>query len=334
MRSPSNVNEVQQLTGRLEALSRFLSCAGDKAFSFFVSVKKKESFEWTTVCENAIQKIKVFLSSPPILHRPSPNAILFLYLAICDNAMSSVLVEDSEAGERPVYFVSRVLKGAELRYQKIERLALAVVVTTRKLRSYFQGQRIIVKSNYPIKQVLGKPDLAGRMVTWSIELSEYDIQFIPRGSIKSQVLADFVVELTLPIQTEEAPHIWLLLVDRSTNLKGSGAGVVLEGPNDLLSEQSLKFKFKAEYQALITGMNLALEMGAENLRAKSDSQLVTNQITGEYQAKDTNLIRYLTKVWQNLSNFLRQSMFHENKTPGQTYWLNSPAQKDQATTIQ
>lgn len=88
-----------------------------KLSPFFSSIKKKEKFEWTTECEEAFQKIKVFLSSPPVLHRPSKDAILFLYLAISDNAMSSVLVEDSETSEKPVYFVSRVFKGAELRYQ-------------------------------------------------------------------------------------------------------------------------------------------------------------------------------------------------------------------------
>lgn len=85
--------------------------------------------------------------------------------------MSTVLVEESEVGEKPIYYVSRVFKGAKLPYQKIECLALAVVTTARKLRPYFQSHKIVVKSNYPIRQVLGKPDLAGRMVAWSIELS-------------------------------------------------------------------------------------------------------------------------------------------------------------------
>jgi len=138
------------------------------------------------------------------------------------------------------------------------------------------------------------------MDAWSIELSECDIQFLPRGSIKSQVPADFVVELTSPIQ-EETPHVWLLSVDGSSNLKGSGAGIILEGPGDLLIEQSLRFGFKAsnnqaEYEALIAGMNLAHEMGAENLRARSESQLVTSQITSEYQTKDTQQSKYLAKL--------------------------------------
>jgi hypothetical protein len=113
------------------------------------------------------------------------------------------------------------------------------------------------------------------MVAWSKELSEYDIQFVPRGSIKSQVLTDFVVELTSPSQ-EEVPFVWLLSVDGFSNLKGSGAGVILEVPDDIIIEQSLRFEFKAsnnqaEYEALIAGMTLTQEMGAENLRAKSDS---------------------------------------------------------------
>jgi len=89
--------------------------------------------------------------------------------------MSSVLTEDSEEGERSVYFVSKVFKGAELRYQKIELLALAIITTARKLRPYFQSHKIIVKTNYPVKQVLSKSDLARRMVSWSVELSDYDL---------------------------------------------------------------------------------------------------------------------------------------------------------------
>jgi hypothetical protein len=79
-----------------------------------------------------------------MLIRPSEGSVLFLYLSISDNAMSSVLVQDSLEGEKPIYFVSKVFKGTELRYQKIERLALAVVTTARMLRLYFQGHGIVL----------------------------------------------------------------------------------------------------------------------------------------------------------------------------------------------
>jgi ribonuclease HI len=147
------------------------------------------------------------------------------------------------------------------------------------------------------------------MVAWSIELSEFDIAFLPRGSIKSQVLADFVLEMTsLPEEEDQQP--WTLSVDGASNIKGSGAGVILEGPDGVLIEQSLRFAFRAsnnqaEYEALIAGMKLAREMEVTDLRAKNDSQLVTNQVSGEYQTKDPQLIRYLEKVRSLSSQFRR-----------------------------
>ena len=94
--------------------------------------------------------------------------------------------------------MSRTIRWAETRYQKIERLCLAVVITVHKLRQYFQSHQVVVKTDYPIKNVLRKPDLAGRMVAWLVELSEFDITYIPRRAIKSQALADFVLELADP----------------------------------------------------------------------------------------------------------------------------------------
>ena len=90
-------------------------------------------------------------------------------------------------------------------------------------------------------------------------------------------------------------------MDGSSNQQGSGAGVILEGLNGLFIEQTLRFAFKAsnnqaEYEALIAGMLLAKEMGAQSLLAKSDSLLVTSQVTGEYQAKDLEMATYLGYV--------------------------------------
>jgi hypothetical protein len=209
-------------------------------------------------------------------------------------------VQETKGEEKPIYFVSRTFKGAEAKYQKIEKLSLAVVITARKLRQYFQSHKIVVKTDYPIKIVLRKPDLAGRMVAWAVELSEFDITFSPRGAIKSQILADFILELSTPPK-ENSEEPWTLSVDGASNLKGSGAGVVLEGPDGVLIEQSLWFAFKAsnsqtEYEALLAGMKLAKEMEVTDLRVKSDSQLVTNEVSGEFQTRDPQLTKYLEKV--------------------------------------
>ncbi|XP_068504094.1 uncharacterized protein [Phaseolus vulgaris] len=157
-------------------------------------------------------------------------------------------------------------------------------------------------TNFPIQKVLQKLDVAGRMVRWAVELSEFDIWYEPRGSIKGQVYADFVAELSPGGDQEADPGSkWSLSVDGSSNQQGSGAGIVLEGPNGLLIEQAVHFAFKAsnnqaEYEALIAGMLLAKEMGAQNLFVKSDSQLITGQVSGEFQAKDPQMAAYLRYV--------------------------------------
>jgi len=78
----------------------------------------------------------------------------------------------------------------------IKNMALALVLTARQMRPYFQNHSFTVRTDYPIFKILSKPDLAERMIGWSVELSEFDIWYQLRGAIKSQCLADFSVELT------------------------------------------------------------------------------------------------------------------------------------------
>jgi len=99
----------------------------------------------------------------------------------------------------------------------------------------------------------------------------------------------------------EGERKWILSVDGASNIKGSGAGVILEGPDGVLVEQTLQFAFKAsnnqaEYETLLAGMSLAKDMSVKNLVVRSDSQLVTDQVVGNFQAKDSHLAKYLAKV--------------------------------------
>ena len=221
--------------------------------------------------------------------KPEKGADLALYISVTEHAVSSVLVRESGGDQKPVYFVSNVLHGAEVRYPTIEKAALAIVVSAWRLRHYFQNHSVKVMTNLPIRYILQKPDISGRLVKWAIELSEYGIQYESRGPIKAQFLVDFLVELSEPpVADRRVKEIsWILSVDGASNLKGSGAGIVLGGPEGVLIEQSLRFSFKAsnnqaEYEALIAGMLLAKEMGITRLLVTSDSALVAGQVTGEF----------------------------------------------------
>jgi len=191
-----------------------------------------------------------------------------------------------------VYFFSKVLQGPKARYQTIEKVALVVVFAARRLYHYFHSFIVIVMTDLPIRKVLQKSDMAGRMVRWAVELSEFDVQYESKGPIKGQVYADFVVELfSTARQLDNGDFQWVLSVDGTSNQQTSGVGIILEGPNELLIEQTLRFAFKvnnnqAEYEAFVAGMLLAKEMGVRSLLVKSNSLLLTGQVTGGYQAKD------------------------------------------------
>ncbi|KAL0405870.1 UNVERIFIED_CONTAM: hypothetical protein Slati_3900900 [Sesamum latifolium] len=191
----------------------------------------------------------------------------------------------------PIYYVSKVLNGAEGRYTPIEKMALALVITARKLRPYFLTHPVGVKTNMPLKQTLGKPDTSGHLIKWAVELSEYDISYLPHTTIKAQALTDFVSKM-MGAPPEETPkdEKWLLHVVGSSTTQGSGAGIVITSPQAEDLEFAIKFDFKAsnnkaEYEALVAGMKIAHEPGARHLLAYSDSQLVVKQVEGTYEEK-------------------------------------------------
>ena len=127
----------------------------------------------------------------------------------------------------------------------MEKLILALVTAARKLRPYFQAHTIEVPTEYPMKQVLHKPETSGRLMKWAIELSEFDIIYKLKTAIKGQVLADFVMEFTsaVPAETLTDLPIWKLSVDGATNAQGSLASLILTSPEGIDIKYALRFGF-------------------------------------------------------------------------------------------
>ena len=149
MQPPSNTKEIQRLTRRIAALSRFVSKSSDKCRPFFQVLKK--AFHWDAQCKEAFSALKTYLSSPPVLVSPSEEELLTLYLAVSDFSTSVALVKERDVIQQLVYYCSRALRGAEERYPKMEKLILALVTTTRTLRPYFQAHTIEVLTELPMK---------------------------------------------------------------------------------------------------------------------------------------------------------------------------------------
>uniref|UniRef100_A0A2N9FF19 Integrase catalytic domain-containing protein n=1 Tax=Fagus sylvatica TaxID=28930 RepID=A0A2N9FF19_FAGSY len=195
MTPPRTTKEVQSLIGRVAALNRFVSRATDKCLPFFKMLRK--AFIWTDECQKSFEELKRYLTSPPLLSPSQQGEALSLYLAVSPTAVSSALIREDGGTQLPVYYTSKAFQGAEERYPAMEKLALALVIAARKLRPYFQSHKIIVLTNHPLRKAINKPDAAGRLIQWAVELSEFDIEYHPRQAIKAQALADFIAEFTV-----------------------------------------------------------------------------------------------------------------------------------------
>uniref|UniRef100_A0A2N9FQ09 Uncharacterized protein n=1 Tax=Fagus sylvatica TaxID=28930 RepID=A0A2N9FQ09_FAGSY len=303
----------------IAALGRFISRSADKCKPFFRLLGKRSSFVWDEECSAAFQGIKTYLSTPPCLSIPDPGEPLFLYLAVSDHAVSAVLVRELVQEQRPIFFVSKAMDETELRYLPLEKAALALLHAAKKLPHYFQSSTVTVLSDLPLKMLLQRSDFTGRITRWGVYLGSLGVEYKPRTAIKGQILAEFLAEfqhdpsnpsVLVPINTQLdlGTKKWELFVDGASNSKGSGAGIVLISPEGLTLEQAVRLKFtasnnEAEYEAMLIGLRTAKKLGADHLQIFCDSQLVANQISGEYQARDDRMAAYLTIARTLLSEF-------------------------------
>ena len=228
MKPSQNTKEIQSLTRRVAALNRFVSKATDKCLQFFKVLRK--AFEWTDECQRAFEDLKAYLTMAPLLSPSVVGEELYLYLAVTPHAMSSALIREEDKVQRPVYYTSKALRGAEGRYPQMEKLAFALITASRNLRHYFQAHVINVKTDHPLKKAMNRLEAAGRLIQWAVELSEFDIRYQPRHAIKAQALADFIAEFTPSHDETEDSKRRVVHVDGSSTRHAGGIGVVLQSP--------------------------------------------------------------------------------------------------------
>ena len=120
-------------------------------------LKRSKTFEWTEKYEQAFQALKEHLGCSPLLSKPIKGEKLYLYLFVSEEAVSTALVREEGKVQWPFYYVSKRLLDAETRYPELEKLVLALVVASRKIRLCFHANVIEVLTNFLLRQLLQKP---------------------------------------------------------------------------------------------------------------------------------------------------------------------------------
>jgi ribonuclease HI len=178
-----------------------------------------------------------------------------------------------------------------------------VVLARRKLRHYFEAHPVTVVSSFPLGEIIRNPDAAGRIAKWSMELMGETLAYAPRKAIKSQILADFVAEwmdTQLPPPQIQA-ECWTLFFDGSVMKTGAGAGLLFVSPLGEHMRYAVRLHFPAsnnmaEYEALLCGIKIAIELGVKRLDVRGDSQLVIDQVMKNASCHDDKMEAYCKAV--------------------------------------
>ncbi|XP_008223134.1 PREDICTED: uncharacterized protein LOC103322954 [Prunus mume] len=341
---PRNKKELQSLLGKINFLRRFISNSAGKIqpFSSLLRLKQEQTFKWEEQHQQAFEEIKHYLSNPPVLSPPRRGRPLKLYISASEVSIGSLLVQDNKEGkEQAVYYLSRTLTEVERKYSAIERLCLALYFTAVKPRHYMLPYTIyIIAKTDLIKYMLTRPMLRGRIGKWTLALTEFAFRYVPQKAVKGQAVADFLADhpgeeienmdsldianadlltrahtcLNNPIYSVHlAP--WKLYFDGSKTDITSGAGIVLEEPLGIRHCYSFQLDFqctnnRAEYEALIIGLEILVELGIQSVEILGDSMLVLKQIAGEYKCLSPSLAVYLVAARNLLTEFREATWEH------------------------
>uniref|UniRef100_A0A2N9FGV7 Integrase catalytic domain-containing protein n=1 Tax=Fagus sylvatica TaxID=28930 RepID=A0A2N9FGV7_FAGSY len=287
MRPPTSHKELKSFLGRLSYIRRFIPGLAAVTSTFSHLLKKGVSFNWSAECQEAFERIQAIMTKLPTVCAPIAGKPLRLYLASNSQAIGGTVAE---------------------------RACLALVYASQRLRHYFLAHKIqLMTKSHPIRSLLQRPVLSGRLAQWLLQLSQYEISTETPTAIKSQAIADLLAQFPGEdgsVISQEVPgevggallvgmadSIWTLNFDGSSTSVSSGAGVVLTREDGETIAKSFKLNFPcsnnaSEYEAYITGLAIAHEMGIKHLRVIGDSNLIVCQAKGEFSLKEPSLAPY------------------------------------------
>ncbi|KAI5317506.1 hypothetical protein L3X38_037213 [Prunus dulcis] len=241
---------------------------------------------------------------------------------------SGVLVDSTEDNEIRSLIPSRMKRLSTLDVTS-EKTCLALVFAIQKLRHYMQAFTVhLIARADPVRYVMSKPVMTGRLAKWALLLNQYEIIYTPAKAVKGQVVADFLADHPIPADWEISDDLpdeqvffadvspaWMMFFDGSARKDGAGAGVVFVSPERHVLPYSFSLSELCsnnvtEYQALIMGLQMAVEMKISSLEVYGDSMLVINQLLTHYEVRKDDLIPYHQLATQLLESFDSMTLEH------------------------
>ncbi|XP_061998938.1 uncharacterized protein LOC133716236 [Rosa rugosa] len=296
-------------------------------------------FVWEPKHQEAFDTIKAYLASPPVLVPPKPGFPLKLYISVAEASIGSLLAQDDEEGiEHVIFYLTRTLTDCKTRYSPMEKLCLTLYFSACKLRHYMLSfTTCIIAQTDLVKYMLSRPILRGRIGKWVLALSGFSLQYVPQKAVKGQAIANFLAhhpmfevpavrDLEVATKTLDRPDLaclpeydelyqatvslqpWILYFDGSRKETMAMAGVVLENPAGDRFSYSFQLKFgctnnQAEYEALIIGLEVLLELGIRDVQVLGDSLLVINQLREKFRCTSFLLVPYRDRALTLLAQF-------------------------------
>ena len=198
-----------------------------------------------------------------------------MYLSVGDTSIASVLVQKHDDQKRVVFYLSRHMLDAEIRYPEIEKLCLCLYFTCTKLRHILlSAETIVISKSDVIKHMLSAPVLKGRLGKWMFALSEFDIRYQPAKAVKGQALADLVADRISTDIVAVFIRAWAMFFDGSACDDGCGVGILLVSPQGATYSFSIRMNYPCTNNLVVTPRHIDSTEGFENLLDKAEDVML------------------------------------------------------------
>lgn len=186
--SPESVKQVRQLMGMVSWYRRFIKNLAEVTTPITALLKKSNKFIWTDEAELALNKLKIALTTAPVLRTPDFTKQFIIQVDACDYGMGAVICQESELGEQVVEYMSQKFTSAQIKYSTTEKECLALILAIEKFRPYVEGVCFkAITDHASLLWLKNLKDPTGRLARWALRLQVYDFELVHRKGSNNNV---------------------------------------------------------------------------------------------------------------------------------------------------